>query len=81
VVALIAAWCIPLVIALLYDLPRKGAIAVLSLALEWTGAGWVGAIRAPAPMPMGPRQGGYPPPSWPPPGRRPYGAPTGPVQR
>jgi Superinfection immunity protein len=60
-VAVIAVWMVPLIIAWLYDLPRKGAIAVLSLALGWTGVAWLaalviavaGAIRAPAPRQAG----------------------------
>jgi len=60
-VAVIAVWMVPLIIAWLYDLPRKGAIAVLSLALGWTGVAWLaalviavaGAIRAPAPRKAG----------------------------
>ena len=59
--AVIAAWMVPLIIAWLYGLPRKGAIAVLSLALGWTGVAWLaalviavaGAIRAPAPRQAG----------------------------
>jgi Superinfection immunity protein len=59
--AVIAAWMVPLIIAWLYGLPRKGAIAVLSLALGWTGVAWLaalliavaGAIRAPAPRKAG----------------------------
>lgn len=65
-VALVAAvvlWCVPLIIAGLWNLPRKGAIAVLSLALGWTVVAWLaalvivvaGAIRAGAP-PLGPGQ-------------------------
>ncbi len=88
-VALIAAvvlWCVPLIIAWLWDLPRKGAIAVLSLALGWTGVAWLaalvivvaGAIRAGEPsLGSGPRWGAsggsaawQPPPS--PPRSRPY---------
>jgi hypothetical protein len=75
-VAVIAGWCVPVIIAGLYDLPRKGAIAVLSLLLGWTGAGWlaalviavVGAIRAPAPAPRGARYDRFPPA-----GTEPYG--------
>jgi Superinfection immunity protein len=60
-VAVIAVWLVPLIIAWLYGLPRKGAIAVLSLALGWTGVAWLaalviavaGAIRAPTPREAG----------------------------
>ena len=45
-------WCVPLIIAALYDLPRKGPIAVLSLALGWTGVGgwphWPSSWLAPS---------------------------------
>jgi Superinfection immunity protein len=34
----------PLIIAALYKLPHQGQIAVLSLALGWTGAGWLAAL-------------------------------------
>ena len=44
VAAAIAAWCVPLVIAALFGLPRKGSIAVLSLALGWTGVAWLAAL-------------------------------------
>jgi Superinfection immunity protein len=68
-VVVIAGWCVPLIIAGLYDLPRKGAIAILSLLLGWTGAAWlaalviavVGAIRAPAPAGRAARYPDYPP--------------------
>ena len=40
----IAAWCVPLVIAALFGLPRKGSIAALSLALGWTGVAWLAAL-------------------------------------
>ncbi|HEY6280155.1 MAG TPA: superinfection immunity protein [Streptosporangiaceae bacterium] len=67
-VVVIAGWCVPIIIAALYDLPRKGAIAVLSLLLGWTGAAWlaalviavVGAIRAPAPADRRPQYPEYP---------------------
>jgi len=56
-IAVAGVLAVPLIIAWLYDLPRKGAIAVLSIALGWTGVAWLcalviavaGAIRAPAP--------------------------------
>jgi len=69
-VATVVLWCVPLIIAALYNLPRKGPIAVLSLALGWTGVAWlaalvivvVGAIQAGEPplvVPWpGPRGGG-----------------------
>jgi Superinfection immunity protein len=73
-------WCVPLIIAALCDLPREGPIAVLSLALGWTGVAWlaalvivvVGAVRAGEPplvVPWpGPRGGGagQQPPRYPP---------------
>lgn len=80
-VATVVLWCVPLIIAALYSLPHKGPIAVLSLALGWTGVAWlaaliivvVGAIRAderPLVVPWpGPRGGGsaqQPPPRLPP---------------
>ena len=43
-IVVIVSWCVPLIIALLYGLPRKGAIAALSLGLGWTGAGWLAAM-------------------------------------
>lgn len=62
--AVFAVWCVPLIIAMLYDLPRKGAIAVLSLGLGWTGVAWLAALviavasairlSAPASSPPGP---------------------------
>jgi hypothetical protein len=60
-IAVVVLWCVPLIIAGLWNLPRKGAIAVLSLALGWTGVAWLaalvivvaGAIRAKEP-PLGP---------------------------
>ena len=79
-VVTVVLWCVPLIIAALYDLPRKGPIAVLSLALGWTGVAWlaalvivvVGAVRAGEPplvVPWpGPRGGGagQQPPRYPP---------------
>jgi hypothetical protein len=61
IVALLGTWFMPLIVASLYRLPHRGAIAVLSLALGWTGAGWLaalviavgGAIRATNPALMG----------------------------
>jgi len=44
VVATVILWCVPLIIAALYNLPRKGPIAVLSLALGWTGVAWLAAL-------------------------------------
>jgi hypothetical protein len=80
VVATVILWCVPLIIAALYNLPRKGPIAVLSLALGWTGVAWlaalvivvVGAIQVGEPplvVPWpGPRGGGtrQQPPRYPP---------------
>jgi hypothetical protein len=64
IVALLGTWFMPLIIAALYKLPHQGSIAVLSLALGWTGAGWLaalviavgGAIRATRPALAGPAQ-------------------------
>jgi Superinfection immunity protein len=64
IVALLGTWFIPLIIAALYKLPHQGSIAVLSLALGWTGAGWLaalviavgGAIRATRPALAGQAQ-------------------------
>jgi hypothetical protein len=44
VLAFLAAWFLPLIIAVLYKLPHRGSIAVLSLLLGWTGAGWLAAL-------------------------------------
>lgn len=69
IIPLLTAWFLPLIIAALYKLPHQGPIAVLSLLLGWTGAGWLaalviaigGAIRATRPplagqeQPQGPR--------------------------
>jgi len=43
-IAVVVLWCVPLIIAGLWNLPRKGAIAVLSLALGWTGVAWLAAL-------------------------------------
>src|ERR1700735_2020888 len=64
IVALLGTWFMPLIIAALYKLPHQGSIAVLSLALGWTGAGWLaalviavgGAISATRPALAGPAQ-------------------------
>ena len=56
-------WFLPLMIAGLYKLPHQGRIAVLSIALGWTGVAWLaaltivigGAIRATEPRPQGSR--------------------------
>jgi hypothetical protein len=64
IVALLGTWFIPLIIAALYKLPHQRPIAVLSLALGWTGAGWLaalviavgGAIRATRPTLAGQAQ-------------------------
>jgi hypothetical protein len=61
IVAMLGTWFMPLIIAALYKLPHQGPIAVLSLALGWTGVGWLaaliiavgGAIRATRPVPAG----------------------------
>jgi hypothetical protein len=61
IVALLGTWFMPLIIAALYKLPHQGPIAVLSLLLGWTGAGWLaalviavgGAIRATRPAVAG----------------------------
>ena len=44
ILAFLAAWFLPLIIAALYKLPHQGPIAVLSLALGWTGVGWLAAL-------------------------------------
>jgi hypothetical protein len=44
IIAFLAAWFLPLIIAALYKLPHQGPIAVLSLALGWTGVGWLAAL-------------------------------------
>ena len=67
IIAFLAAWFLPLIIAALYKLPHQGSIAVLSLLLGWTGVAWFaalvivvgGAIRATRPPlagqePLGP---------------------------
>jgi len=70
IVALLGTWFMPLIIAALYKLPHQGPIAVLSLLLGWTGAGWLaalviavgGAIRATRPAMAGqgqPAAGSY----------------------
>jgi Superinfection immunity protein len=64
IVALLGTWFMPLIIAALYKLPHQGPIAVLSLLLGWTGAGWLaalviavgGAIRATRPAVAGQAQ-------------------------
>jgi hypothetical protein len=64
VVALLGTWFMPLIVAALYKLPHQGPIAVLSLLLGWTGAGWLaalviavgGAIRATRPAVAGQAQ-------------------------
>ena len=64
ILAFLAAWFLPLIIAALYKLPHQGPIAVLSLALGWTGVGWLaalvitigGAIRATRPALAGQAQ-------------------------
>jgi hypothetical protein len=57
-------WFLPLIIATLYKLPHQGRIAVLSIALGWTGVAWLaaltitvgGAIRATEPPAQGSRE-------------------------
>jgi hypothetical protein len=44
IVALLGTWFMPLIIAALYKLPHQRPIAVLSLLLGWTGAGWLAAL-------------------------------------
>jgi hypothetical protein len=44
IVAMLGTWFMPLIIAALYKLPHQGSIAVLSLALGWTGVGWLAAL-------------------------------------
>jgi Superinfection immunity protein len=44
ILAVIASWFVPLIIATLYGLPRQRAIAVLSLLLGWTGVAWLAAL-------------------------------------
>jgi hypothetical protein len=69
IVALLGTWLMPLIIAALYKLPHQGPIAVLSLALGWTGVGWLaalviavgGAIRATRPALAGQAQPVGPP--------------------
>ena len=64
IVAMLGTWFMPLIIAALYKLPHQGSIAVLSLALGWTGLGWLaafiiavgGAIRATRPALAGQAQ-------------------------
>jgi Superinfection immunity protein len=64
IIAFLAAWFLPLIIAALYKLPHQGSIAVLSLALGWTGVAWFaalvivvgGAIRATRPPLVGQEQ-------------------------
>jgi hypothetical protein len=64
IVAMLGTWFMPLIIAALYKLPHQGSIAVLSLALGWTGVGWLaaliialgGAIRATRPALAGQAQ-------------------------
>ena len=71
IVALLGTWFMPLIITALYKLPHQGPIAVLSLALGWTGVGWLaalviavgGAIRATRPTLAGqPQPEGMPAP-------------------
>jgi Superinfection immunity protein len=74
IIAFLAAWFLPLIIAALYKLPHQGSIAVLSLALGWTGVGWLaalvivvgGAIRATRPPLPVQEAAGTPAPAYPP---------------
>jgi hypothetical protein len=69
IIAMLGTWFMPLIIAALYRLPHQGSIAVLSLALGWTGVGWLaaliiavgGAIRATRPALAGQAQPGVAP--------------------
>ena len=77
-VGVLVIWFVPIFIALLYDLPRKGAVAVLSLLLGWTVIGWLAALVitvAGAILVSAPGRGrrGAPPASTPP-----YGISAGP---
>src|SRR5258708_7012452 len=75
IIALLTAWFLPLIIAALYKLPHQGPIAVLSLLLGWTGAGWLPAlvIAIGGAIPPTP-----PPPPPPPPTPRPPAPPPAP---
>jgi hypothetical protein len=51
-IAVVVLWCVPLIIAGLWNLPGKGAIAVLSLALGWTGVAWQPPLYPPPRRPQ-----------------------------
>jgi T4 superinfection immunity protein len=63
IIVFLVLWFLPLMIATMYKLPHQGRIAVLSVALGWTGAAWLaalvivvgGAIRATEPPAPGTR--------------------------
>jgi Superinfection immunity protein len=96
IVALLGTWFMPLIVAALYKLPHQGPIAVLSLALGWTGVGWLaalviavgGAIRATRPALAGQAQpegmpalaGQAPPEGMPAPGAYAAAMPKAPAQ-
>jgi hypothetical protein len=44
IIVLLVWWFLPLMIATLYKLPYQGRIAVLSVALGWTGVAWLAAL-------------------------------------
>jgi Superinfection immunity protein len=64
IIVFLVLWFLPLIIATLYKLPHQGRIAVLSIALGWTGIAWLaaftivvgGAIRATEPPAPGTRE-------------------------
>lgn len=70
ILAILASWFLPLIIAELYKLTNRRAIAVLSLLLGWSGVGWLaalaiavgGAIRGTRPEPAERPQPMVPPP-------------------
>jgi hypothetical protein len=44
IIVLLVLWFLPLIIMTLYKLPHQGRIAVLSIALGWTGVAWLAAL-------------------------------------
>jgi Superinfection immunity protein len=44
IIVFLVLWFLPLMIAGLYKLPHQGRIAVLSIALGWTGVAWLAAL-------------------------------------
>src|SRR5258708_20983345 len=72
IIALLTAWFLPLIIAALYKLPHQGPIAVLSLLLGWTAAGWLAALVIAIGAAVHPTP---PPPAAPEPPTGPRGAP------